>query len=54
MQTLQLKTETKHYVKNDGDGVALSHWASGQKRGMQGKSFPPLRRLIVNQFVDVG
>ena len=36
MQTLQLKTETKHYVKNDGDGVALSHWASGQKRGMQG------------------
>ena len=36
MQTLQLKTETKHYVKNDLDGVALSHWASGQKRGMQG------------------
>ena len=39
MQTLQLKTETKHYVKNDGDGVALSHWASGQKRGMQGSGW---------------
>ena len=39
MQTLQLKTETKHYVKNNGDGVALSHWASGQKRGMQGSGW---------------